>query len=438
MSKNKHGDLFNTSLTEIIIILFFVLMLFALFNIDKVNQENVSLEDEVDNLITQKLDLEEQKESFIRIIEASNEPSSLGPINIELISQNIELISENAELKQDKRELEEEIERLTPKDEATDIIEDPPIIAPEDEQIAGNCIDKKFWRQCADWAWPLASEPPYEYLFDIGMCSSGDIVVIKSVWKEKQEMDFILVNGAETITDKMYVKRNEIKSFISLIHDESLDFKDGQTQHVARLINIESIDTDVSQNPRLTIEDHMKFEPFRRGTKKYEEIKERFPENACDVFKKINEAESKKSQKPTLEDPQPTLEDPQPNLKDELLQMPVPNLSEDELLGVPVPSLSNALFKWDSGVVCRRAKGKNNPKFNATFNILITEKNRASVQSYTFDETNNNNRLVVLDAKSTIQRLRRGIKQDTSSQNPNNNIVLPITFEKDVCRYYAR
>ena len=39
MSKNKHGDLFNTSLTEIIIILFFVLMLFALFNIDKVKAD---------------------------------------------------------------------------------------------------------------------------------------------------------------------------------------------------------------------------------------------------------------------------------------------------------------------------------------------------------------------------------------------------------------
>ena len=419
MSKNKHGDLFNTSLTEIIIILFFVLMLFALFNIDKVNQENVSLEDEVDNLITQKLDLEEEKDSFIKIIEASNEPSSLGPINIELISQI-------TELKQDKRELEEEIERLTPIDEPKDINEDLPITLPGDDQIAGNCIDKKFWRQCADWAWPSASEPPYEYLFDIGMCSSGDIVVIESVWKEKQEMDFILVDGASTITDKMYVERNEIKSFISLIHDESLDFKEGQTQHVARLINLESIDTDVSQNPRLTIEDHMKFEPFRRGTKKYEEIKDRFPENACDVFKKIKKAKSETPQSSALEDPQP-------NLKDEPLQMPAPNLSEDELLGVPVPSLSNALFEWDGNVVCRRAKGKNNPKFNATFNILITEKNRASVQSYTFDKTNNNNRLVVLDAKSTIQRLKRGIKQDTSSQNPNNKKVLKVTFEKDVC-----
>ena len=50
MSKNKHGDLFNTSLTEIIIILFFVLMLFALYNIDKVNKENVELGSEVDVL----------------------------------------------------------------------------------------------------------------------------------------------------------------------------------------------------------------------------------------------------------------------------------------------------------------------------------------------------------------------------------------------------
>ena len=74
MSKSKHGDLFNTSLTEIIIILFFVLMLFALFNINKVNQDNVSLEDEVDDLITQNVDLEEENEEFIRIIEASNEP----------------------------------------------------------------------------------------------------------------------------------------------------------------------------------------------------------------------------------------------------------------------------------------------------------------------------------------------------------------------------
>ena len=423
MSKNKHGDLFNTSLTEIIIILFFVLMLFALFNINKVNQENVSLEDEVDDLITQNVDLENENEDFIRIIKASNEPSTLGPINIELTLQN-------TQLKQEKRELEKEIERLTPKDESTDIIEDPPIITPEDEQIAGNCIDKKFWRQCADWAWPIEIErtPPVEFLFDIGMCSAGDIVVIKSDWERKREIDYILVDGATAITDKMYIKRNQIKSFMSLIHDKSLDFKEGQTQHVARLINLELIDTDVSKFPRKAIGDEMNFIPTTRFEKKYEEIKERFPENACDAFKKIKKAESETPQNSTLEDPQP-------NLKDEVLIIPEPTLSKDELLGTPVPSLSKASFAWDYVVSCRRAKRKSNPKFNATFNILITENNRASVQSYTFDKTNDNNRLVVLDAKSTIQRLRKGIKQASSSENSDNNISLEVTFEKDMCRY---
>ena len=79
MSKNKHGDLFNTSLTEIIIILFFVLMLFAIKNISDVNKENVALGNEVDNLTF-------QKDSFKKIAEANNDPQSLGPINIEKVS----------------------------------------------------------------------------------------------------------------------------------------------------------------------------------------------------------------------------------------------------------------------------------------------------------------------------------------------------------------
>ena len=194
MSKNKHGDLFNTSLTEIIIILFFVLMLFALFNIDKVNQENVGLGDEIDSLISDKVILEENNQTLEEIVNVKDDPASLAPINVELAQQI-------SDLKKENRELEKEIERLSP----ADLIDVPPepLIEPDEESlIAGNCIDKKFWRQCAEWAWPLASTPPYEYLFDIGMCSSGSIVVIESAWNEKKEMDFILVNGASTITDK--------------------------------------------------------------------------------------------------------------------------------------------------------------------------------------------------------------------------------------------
>jgi len=439
MSKNKHGDLFNTSLTEIIIILFFVLMLFAIFNINKVNQSNVSLEDEVDNLITQKVDLEnmnsdlqDEKDTLILIIEADNEPSPLGPINVELALQI-------TELKQDKRRLENEIKRLTPEDNTTETEGEPPT----DSLIAGNCIDKKFWRQCADWAWPIEVEraPPVEFLFDIGMCSAGDIVVIKSNWERKRETDFDMVDGASTITNKMYIKRNEIIEFMSLIHDKSLDFKEGQAQHVARLINLELIDTDISKFPRKAIGDEMNFIPTTRFEKKYEAIKSRFPENACDTFNQMNKVQPDGSKKikdditgldiiDSLIIPKTSSQDISKNKKDNISG---PDTTDSFI--APKTSSQKALFKWDKVVNCRRARGKRNPEFNATFDILITDQNRARVQSYTFDDTNSNNRLVTIDAKSTIQKLRKNIKKVSSTDNPDdNNIIYTVRFAKDICR----
>ena len=415
MSKNKHGDLFNTSLTEIIIILFFVLMLFALFNIDKVNKENMVLGDEVDSITTILIIEKERADTNEEIANASLE--TLGPINTELTRQI-------ADLKQEKQQLEEEIERLTPEDEPIDILEEPTIEPPDDSQIAGNCIDKTFWRACADWAWPIeiARVPPAEFLFDIGMCDAGDIVVIKSDWEKKQEVDFNMVGGASTITNKMYIKRNEIIEFMSLIHDKSLDFKEEQTQHVARLINLEKIDTDTSKFPRKAIGDEMNYIPITRFDKKYEAIKSRFPENACGSFKSIKEVEVDTPQKPS-EDKTP--QDP----------------SEDNLVTdiKPLPSdisaSSKASFLWDSNLVCKRADRKRSSEFNATFNLLITANSRVKVQSYTYEKTNKNNRLVILDAKASIEKQRKNIKPAINTQNPEDNkISLKISFVKDICR----
>tara|TARA_B100001027_G_scaffold215588_1_gene189882 strand:- start:2568 stop:3731 length:1164 start_codon:yes stop_codon:yes gene_type:complete len=387
-------------------------MLFAIKNISDVNEENVALGNEVDNLTF-------QKDSFQKIAEANNDPQSLGPINIELTLQI-------SELEIEKSELEKEIKRLNPEYISEN---DAPIIPSDDSQtnppkeslIAGNCIDKTFWRQCAEWAWPIESEPEYEYLFDIGMCSSGDIVVIESERKVKREIDFILVDGASVITDKRYIARNEIKSFISLIHDESLDFKVEQTQHVARLINLESIDTDLSRKPRLTIQDHMKFDPYTMGTKKYKEIKERFPENACNNFKSI---------KPAIDIDdifvQPSIDILETNTKSNISSIPdVPN----------IPKLSKASFEWNNDITCVRASGKRTSGFNATFNLLVTSNSRVKVLNYAYDQTNRNNRLLMLDAKASIERQRKNIKPAMNSENPEDNkLSLTRFFPKDICR----
>ena len=430
MSKNKHGDLFNTSLSEVIIILFFVLMLFAIFNISKVNEENVALGNEVDDLTFEVDDLKFEKDNLKKIAEANNDPLSLGPINIELTLQI-------GELEREMRELEKEILKLNPayiskntqgkspinppNDPLTTPPDEPETTSPEEPLVAGNCIDKTFWRQCAEWAWPVNIErkPPVEFLFDIGMCSNGDIVVIKSDWKSKREMDFILVDGASTITDKMYIKRNEIIEFMSLIHDKSLDFKEGQTQHISRLINLELIDTDVSKFPRKAIEDEMAFIPTTRFDKKYEQIKERFPENACNFFKPT---------KPAKEDilQEPPAESLEINIKPNIPDFPyMPDISES----------SKALFEWDNDITCNRASGKRTSEFNATFYVLVTASSRVKVLDYKYQQTNKNNRLLMLDAKASIERQRKNIKPAMNSDNPEDNkLSFTRVFPKDICR----
>ena len=146
MSKNKHGDLFNTSLTEIIIILFFVLMLFALYNIDKVNKENIELGSEVDilsnnvdNLKDRNKSLIDRNYSIIQIIEANNKPSSLGPINVELTQRIVDL-------KKEKKELEREIQRLNPVITIEPETPENELVLDDETSRAGNCIDKTFWR----------------------------------------------------------------------------------------------------------------------------------------------------------------------------------------------------------------------------------------------------------------------------------------------------
>jgi hypothetical protein len=384
MSKNKHGDLFNTSLTEIIIILFFVLMLFALYNIDKVNKKNVELGSEV-GILTNDVDiLIDSVNALKEIIEADNEPSSLGPINVELTQQIVDLKKEN-------HRLQKEIERLEP--ELTAEPETPEdILAPVDElSKAGNCIDKTFWRQCAEWAWPIASEPVYEYLFDIGMCSSGDIVVIKSAWKEKQAMDFDMVDGASKITSRKYIPKDKIADFISLIHDQSLDFQAGQTQHVARLVYLEQIYTDDSNDPRRNILDHMKTDDFSRGTNKFNEVRERFSEHDCSFFKTEAQEDTK------------------------IIPKPIQQESN-------TPIASTASFKF-GGIQCMKAAGRTTPEFTMTVNHEITAEGRVKVKSYTYEKTHKNNRLVALDMKRSIEKQRKNIRPAMKNGEPVSSMT---------------
>ncbi|MDB9813603.1 hypothetical protein OAC45_03975 [Gammaproteobacteria bacterium] len=397
MSKNKHGDLFNTSLTEIIIILFFVLMLFALYNIDKVNKENMGLGDQVD-LLTNDVDiLIDRANTFQEIIEANNKPSSLAPINAELAQQIFELKREN-------KALENKIAELKPsRDELTDETSD--IASPElPIDSTGDCNDG-FWRECAEKAWPIASNPPYEYLLDVGVCSSGDILAIKSQWKEKREIDFIMVDGASSITNQMYITASEIDKVISLIHNKSLDFKPEQTQHVARVIALEPIYETEWGPAILKLEQHLKLDTFKRGSKKHQKILERFSENACSFFNSDVQEDNK--------------------------PLPQTTLPESK-----IPSTSSvASFEWDGTMNCDRASGRTSSKFIIKLNLKITSKKRVEVTSYDYDKTNRNNRLVAIDLKKSLTQQRKNIVPATKNGKPvSSSIQKNYTIPANVCR----
>ena len=397
MSKNKHGDLFNTSLTEIIIILFFVLMLFALYNIDKVNKENVGLGDEADLLLTVVDILNDRADNLEEIIEANSNPTTLGPINVKLTQ-------EIADLKKENKDLENKIAELNPSPD--ELIEETLDIASAElpTDPTGDCNDG-FWRECAEKAWPIESNPPYEYLLDIGICSSGDIVAIQSKWKQKREIDFILVDGASAITDQMNIEANEIDKVISLIHDKSLDFEPEQTQHVARVIALEPI-YDTEWGPAiLKLEQHLKPVTVRRGSKKHQKILERFPENACSFFNS--------------------------DVQEVNIPLPQITLLESEILSTS----SIASFEWDGNMNCDRAIGRTSSKFVIKLNLEITSKTRVKVTNYDYDKTNRNNRLVALDLKKSITQQRKNIVPAIKNGKPvSSSIQKNYTIPANVCR----
>ena len=413
MSKNKHGDLFNTSLTEIIIILFFVLMLFAIFNIDKVNKENVALGDEVD-------DLTFQKDSFKKIAEANNDAQSLGPLNIELTLQIGELEREN-------RELEKKIKRLDPEYKSEDDQEELPANPPEgpsiaevnetlDENGTGDCRDGGNWIQpkCNDYCWQIdenLNKRKFDYLIDIGVCNSS-IVVQRSEWLEKRESNFLVVDGALELVNSNFISREELYEYLDMIKEPGFIKEPKQCFHMARLIDLENVSGDLWNKNGREVRERLGTTDYTASIQGHKRLKERFQSNICD----LNES-SITSQKQVISDTSQK------------------QVISDQDIKPNNPVSSKASFAWDNDISCNRAIGKRTSEFNATFNVLVTTNNRVKVLNYTYEQSNRNNRLLMLDAKASIERQRKNIKLAINSENPEDNkLSFKRVFPKDICR----
>ena len=149
MSKSSREGIFGITLTELVIILFFIMLLLALFNIERVNEE---LEE------TQKL-VPQSSEDIIPISTVITMLFPDGEIDSDLVPVKVieDEIRELQKAQNDFRKLTE-----------------------ESSDGDGDCREG-YWitQKCADHCWEINSDEysrQYDYLIDIGVCNSSVVV----------------------------------------------------------------------------------------------------------------------------------------------------------------------------------------------------------------------------------------------------------------------
>ena len=257
MSKSSREGLFGITLTELVIILFFIMLLLAIFNLEQVNEE---LEE------TQKL-IPESSEDII--------PKS---IIVDVLFPDGEITSDLVPVK----DIEDKIRELQ---KAQDDFQK---LTEESSEGDGDCKEGGFWitSKCADYCWEIDSSETnrqYEYLVDIGICKSS-VIVQRSNWIQKSEPDFILVDGAIEMTNHNVMRASDLYKYLDTVKQPGYTKEPKQCFHYVRMVDLgagsiprwETIDKEVANRVgRL---------PLTSADRGYENIRNRFPADICDVL----------------------------------------------------------------------------------------------------------------------------------------------------------
>ena len=255
MSKSANDTLFGITLTELVIILFFIMLLLAMANIQELTERIPENEDD--------------------IVPASTVIDLLipnGEINSDLIP--LDLIKEEiAKLQEDKEELEE-MRQLAEGEGDGDCKE------------GGNWINSK----CADLCWAIDSEGSkrnYDVLLDIGMCQNT-LVVKRSQWLENNESNFVQVPGALEAAQQNVMSKGELYAYLDDIKKPGYEKTPKQCFHVVRLVQLEQIYADPWTKNLKEVQQRVSAELYTLNDYGYKNIREQFPEDICNV---VNESQ---------------------------------------------------------------------------------------------------------------------------------------------------
>ncbi len=276
MNKQSGRDLFNISLTEIIIILFFVLMLFAIFQINSLNEEKKVIEKQNENLLAQ--------------VNAKGDNISANPI-IKDIDPEAPVEDMTAEEKIVM--ISEAIDRLKGYEE-------------QDPEIAGADVDpceaNPF--ECLPDCWQLKKKAPsgrdYEYVFDIAICGSRYFVQRApiDVLGEYTGEDFRGIPNANKL-DYKFFENVQLESLFGAIRKYG-ENQAKQCRYSVNLVDIKSSKNEnIFANTKSAIVNNFKVEKVDQNKIGYSEYLKRFPKNICSapktrkITKRVTEEEER-------------------------------------------------------------------------------------------------------------------------------------------------
>tara|TARA_A100001015_G_scaffold319927_1_gene444545 strand:- start:183 stop:1340 length:1158 start_codon:yes stop_codon:yes gene_type:complete len=335
MSKSSREGLFGITLTELVIILFFIMLLLAIFNIEQVNEE-----------------LEEAQ----KLIPDSSE---------DVISQSavITWLFPDGEIESDllpAKVIEDKIKELQKaKEEFQKLTE-------ETSEGDGDCKDGGNWIQpkCNDYCWQIdeeVNERKFDYLIDIGVCNSS-VIVQRSEWRAKSESDFLVVDGALELVNSKSISKEELYQYLDMIKEPGFIKEPKQCFHMARLIDLENVSGDLLNKNGREIRERVGTTDYTSSIPGHKRLKDRFPNDICS----LNES-SALSQKQSISN------------QDNFMQ-------NDEPLQVIKAELDLSSFQASAARECRRSSSFRNNEI--TLEFLIEVDSLGNAQSVTLSPNN--------------------------------------------------
>ncbi len=214
MSKSARDTLFGITLTELIIILFFIMLLLAIFNIEDLTDQ-----------------IPEDAEDVVPASRVVDLLIPDGEINSDLIP--LDLIEDEI------RKLQEDREELNQRKQAEQTAQQE-----NEGEGTGDCREGGFWitTKCSDHCWSIENQDSarqYDYLVDIGVCDNF-VVVQRSEWIQKTELDFSQVAGAYDMVSREKITKGELYVLLDTLKEPGYLLQPKQCFHSVRLIDLGS------------------------------------------------------------------------------------------------------------------------------------------------------------------------------------------------------